>query len=331
MVNKALSSSPPSEIPELDESWWRSLLLEEEHWVHQNELAGGSHAPTEPAPKPKEIDWPAVAQCYEADDVIQATVYGYNQGGLLLENDQLQGFVPTSHLIASTAALAEGSLPPDWERASDSLALQSLLSTYVGRTLCLKIIECDPERGRIVLSERAAQSEPGMRTLLLENICPGQRLRGPVTNITHFGVFVELGGLEGLVHISELSWGRVQHPGEVVQVGDEIEVLVLRIEREQHRIALSVKRLHPNPWETVNQRYQVGQHVSVEITTLTHFGAFARLEPGLDGLIHVSQMPHNGKKASPHSVVQKGDIVTARIIHIDATRQRLGLSILTDD
>ncbi len=326
MVNKVLSSPRTSDAPEIDEGWWRSLLLEEQRWAQEAAPQKESH-PTSPGQEKKRVHWAVVTQVYESDDIIEARVYGYNQGGLLLENDFFQGFVPISHLIATTTALAEGRLSPDWENDLESPVLQSILEAYVGRTLPLKIIECDPERGRIVLSERAAQSEPGKRALLLENIKPGQRLKGPVTNITRFGVFVDLGGLEGLIHISELSWGRVQYPGDVVQVGQEIEVYVLRVDHTKNHIALSLKRLQPNPWEKVEQRYQVGQYVNVQITTVVPFGAFARLEDGLDGLIHVSQMPPKGE---PHQIVQKGDTITAQIIHIDPANQRLGLSLLME-
>ncbi len=326
MVNKVLSAPPTSDAPEIDEGWWRSLLLEENRWAQETVPPEEPHT-TSPVQEKKQVNWAVVTQVYESDDIIKASIYGYNQGGLLLENDFLQGFVPISHLIATTTALAEGRLSPNWENNLDSPVLQSILEPYVGRTLRLKIIECDPEHGRIVLSERAAQSEPGKRALLLENIKPGQRLKGPVTNITRFGAFVDLGGLEGLIHISELSWGRVQYPGDVVQVGQEIEVYVLRVDHTKNHIALSLKRLQPNPWEKVEQRYRVGQYVDVQITTVVPFGAFARLEDGLDGLIHVSQM---SSKREPHQIVQKGDTITAQIIHIDPANQRLGLSLLME-
>lgn len=330
MVNKVLSSHHTSDAPEIDEGWWRSLLLEENRWAQKSTTPKEEPLTTSPVQEKKQVDWTAVTQVYESDDIIEASVYSYNQGGLLLENDFLQGFVPISHLIATTTALAEGRLSPDWENDLDSPVLQSILGEYVGRTLSLKIIECNPERGRIVLSERAAQSGPGKRALLLANIKPGQRLKGPITNITRFGVFVDLGGLEGLIHISELSWGRVQYPGDVVQVGQEVEVYVLRVDHTTNHIALSLKRLQPNPWEKVEQRYQVGQYVDVQITTVVPFGAFARLEDGLDGLIHVSQMPSKGERTNPHQIVQKGDTITAQIIHIDPVNQRLGLSLLME-
>ena len=330
MVNKTIASLPASAaVPHVDEDWWNSLLMEEERWFQQERGFDGGPPPAEMSLE-TEVDWDKVTQAYALDDVVEAEAYGYNQGGVLVRNAALQGFVPVSHLVATTEAMINGTLPPDWEQIHAPDVLQPILAAYVGRTLRLKIIECNPKRGRIVLSERSAQSEPGRRTRLLNTIQPGERASGRVTNITRFGVFVDLGGLEGLIHISELSWGRVQHPAEVVQVGQELTVHVIRVDREHNRIALSLKRLHPNPWEDVERRYQVGQVISVQVTSVVSFGAFARVEEGLDGLIHVSEMPHNGAPPKPWRVVQEGETVQARIVHIDAARQRMGLSLNLD-
>ena len=328
MVSQALAPQSVA-TPQVDEGWWTSLLKEEARW-------GGADAaeepfPAEDSPPPQEPDWERVTRIFETDDVVEASVYACNQGGLLVENDILRGFVPVSHLQATTHALREGKLPADWEKGDVPHLVQALLAKHIGRTLRLKVIECDQKRGRIVLSEHAARTAPGQRVRLLQTIQPGQRLRGTVTNVTRFGAFVDLGGLEGLIHISELSWGRVQHPSQIVGVGQEVEVYVVRVERESRRVALSLKRLHPNPWESAAERYRVGQVVAVEITTVASFGAFARVEKGLDGLIHVSEMPaNNGNKPRPRDVVREGETVNARIVHIDASRQRMGLSLLMD-
>ncbi len=316
--------------PQVEEEWWASLLAEEARW-------GDGGAPAEPPPAEilslqQEPDWERVARIFKQDEVVEARVYGCNQGGLLVENEILRGFVPVSHLQATTQALQDGTLPADWENGRASRLVQPLLERHVGHTLRLKVIECDQKRGRIVLSEHAARAAPGQRVRLLQTIRPGQHLRGKVTNVTRFGAFVDLGGLEGLIHISELSWGRVQHPSHIVQVGQEVEVHVVRVERENRRVALSLKRLHPNPWESVAERYRVGQVVAARITTVVSFGAFARVEEGLDGLIHISEMPANGNdsKPRPRDVVREGEVVNVRIVHIDPVRQRLGLSLLVD-
>jgi len=208
--------------------------------------------------------------------------------------------------------------------------VEQWLSNYLHRTLDLKIIECDQDRGRVVFSERAAQSSPGSRNTLLGNLSPGSCARGLVTNITEFGVFVDLGGVEGLVHVSEISWGRVQHPSEVVSLGQEVVVYVIQVDPKRARVALSLKRMHANPWETAEDRYHPGQITEAVITSIVPFGAFARLEEGLDGLIHVSEI------ASDHPValadLVEGQCVKVRILHVDAAKQRLGLSLkLTDE
>ena len=248
------------------------------------------------------------------DESIRLQVIGYNRGGLLVEGSYLQGFVPISHLVSMTGE------KPEEER-------EHLLSQYIRCSLLLKVIECDPERGRVVFSERAALSEPGSRNQLLDSLQPGERICGTVTNITDFGVFVDLGGLEGLIHVSELSWGRVRHPSDMVQLGHRVEVFVINVDCDRSRVALSLKRLNPNPWLSASTRYQPGQVTSAVITSITPFGAFARLEEGLDGLIHVSEMGICGDSVRPADIVKEGQEVIVRVLQVEAGRQRLGLSL----
>lgn len=259
------------------------------------------------------VNWDQALELYESDQLIHLVVTGYNRGGLLVNGDGLQGFVPVSHLI---------SMPAD---ANDP---EAWLISYIERSLCLKIIECDPERGRVVFSERAALAKPGTRNSLLQMLTPGDRVTGTVTNITDFGVFVDLGGVEGLVHVSEISWGRVHHPADVVAVGQTVEVYVIHVDRERARVALSLKRLHANPWETAEARYFPGQETEAVITSIVPFGAFARLEEGLDGLIHISEIEH---PEGPPADLQlyEGQCVRVRVLHVDGARQRLGLSLKT--
>jgi small subunit ribosomal protein S1 len=193
--------------------------------------------------------------------------------------------------------------------------------------VAFKVIECDPERGRVVFSERAALSESGKRNLLFSEIYPSKRVCGIVTNITEFGVFVDLGGVEGLIHVSELSWGRVRHPMEVVKVGETVQAYVIQIEQERARIALSLKRLIPNPWETAEERYLPGQVVNAVITSIVPFGAFARLEEGLDGLIHSSEFVTDESEDGTDEGLYEGQEVQVKIINVNAARQRLGLSM----
>jgi small subunit ribosomal protein S1 len=189
----------------------------------------------------------------------------------------------------------------------------------------LKIIECIPEKGRIVFSERSARSDAGRRPQLFSSLQVGDVTTGEVTNITDFGAFVDLGGVEGLIHISELSWGRVTHPSNILKLGQKIEVQVLEILLERCRIALSVKRLKPNPWETITQRYSVNDVVPAIITSVASFGVFARLDEGLEGLVHISEMEPEGLVVK--ETFKEGQRINVRILHIEAQHHRLGLSL----
>lgn len=319
MVIKQFNNSEP---PEIDEAWWTALLSEEEKYRHQGskELAKadefyvpGSHGPRRGV-KTSEIDWDMVRDLFESDQVITLEITGFNRGGLLVGGSGLHGFVPVSHLLEINCL-------------TDEDEKENILSSYVGRTVAFKVIECDPERGRVVFSERAALAESGKRNLLFGEIYPGKRVCGIVTNITEFGVFVDLGGVEGLIHVSELSWGRVRHPTEVAEVGATVQAYVIQVDQDRSRIALSLKRLNPNPWETAEERYQPGQVVTAVITSIVPFGAFARLEEGLDGLIHSSEIAEAGPQDESDEGLYEGQTVQVRILNVNAARQRLGLSL----
>jgi small subunit ribosomal protein S1 len=258
------------------------------------------------------VDWTRVLELQEGEIVCYAEVIGFNRGGLFVRAQEFQGFVPRSHLVVST---------------SGRKINERVLEEYVGRELELKVIECDPERGRIVLSERAAQSAPGSRQELLEKLTEGQLVNGIVTNVTPFGLFIDLGGVEGLVHISELSWGRVGHPREVAAPGDHLDVVVLEIQHDRGRVSLSLKRGRPNPWQTAPDRYPEGSEIDVEITEVVHFGAFAKLEEGLEGLIHISQMNLH-HRLDPRLVIESGMQLKARVLQVEPDRQRLSLELL---
>ena len=316
------------EPPEVDEGWWASVLAEEERTrqvspprppkvgaergrtVESVIEKEKEKTPEEPRTPP--VDWDRIKGLFQNDQIIALGVTGYNRGGLLVEGEGLFGFVPFSHLVGLA-----GSEPSDRDQA---------LGGYVGRQLQLKVIECVPEDGRVVFSERAAQAEPGCRSKIFDNLQPGQRVRGTVTNITEFGVFVDLGGVEGLIHISELSWGRVIHPGHILRLGQEVDVLVLDIAAERCRVALSLKRLLPNPWETVETDFAVNTVIPATITSVVSYGAFARLDVGVEGLIHASEMPIQ-EGASVKEFVAEGQRVNVRILHVDASHQRMGLSM----
>lgn len=297
--------------PPMDEQWWSALLTQEERYAPHHRRRGEGSSRDQENDRGSPEDWAWARGLYEADDTIELKVIGYNRGGVLVEARSLRGFVPISHLMSVTKTENAGT---------------DYLAALVNTSLNLKVIEFDPERGRLVLSERAAQSAPGQRLELLARLQPGDRVSGTVTNVTRFGVFVDLGGVEGLIHVSELSWGRVRHPEDVISVGQDIEVQVLSVDPEQGRVALSLKELLPDPWESVEVKFQLGDEVEGTITNVVKFGAFVGIEEGLEGLIHVSELG-DGNFLHPRGVVREGEKVTARIIHIDASERRLGLSL----
>jgi len=304
-------------MPEIDESWWDSVLAEEERYVAPVSKQVQVEAPAVKSEDSKQSpDWTEVRKLYHQDRIVDLEVTGYNRGGVLVEGEGLYGFVPYSHLVEMSAN-------------SEKRNREDGLESYVGRTLRLKVIECAPEDGRVVFSERAALAEPGKRMDLFNTLEPGQNIAGTVTNITDFGVFIDLGGVEGLIHISELSWGRVAHPSQIVELGQDIEAQVLEISPERCRVALSLKRLLPNPWEKADTDFAVGQIVPAVVTSVVSYGAFARLEVGIEGLIHASEMPLDGGNMVRDVVSEKQE-VQVRILHVDATNQRMGLSLNLD-
>jgi small subunit ribosomal protein S1 len=311
-----------STMPNIDEGWWESVLAEERQHTPPRPSQGGmkprvlppSRAEAAPVVETPQPDWDMLKELYAKDRIITMKVIGHNRGGLLVESDRLSGFIPFSHLIELAGR----------EHENDR---DLSLETYVGKTLSVKVIECVPEDGRVVFSERAALAEPGKRAELFHNLQQGSQVQGVVTNITDFGVFVDLGGVEGLIHISELSWGRVSHPNQIVKLGEAIGVQVLDISPERCRVALSLKRLASNPWERAATDFPVGTIHNAVITSVLSYGAFARIEAGVEGLIHGSEMVLEPNQ-SPREILSEGQELQVRILHLDAAHQRMGLSLL---
>jgi len=301
-----------AEIPIQDDGWWASVLAEEEN---RTSAPAGKPQKTEESGK-SSTDWGKAGRLFHQDEIILMHVTSFNRGGLLVEGEDLNGFVPCSHLV-------------DLPSQADEDCREDNLSAYVGHSLHVKIIECMPEESRLVFSERAARAEPGKRPELFNAIQTGQHLCGDVTNVTEFGVFVDLGGVEGLIHISELSWGRVAHPNQVCKIGQRVEVQVMEVAPERCRIALSLKRLASNPWEKAQASYPINTVVPAIVTALVPYGAFARLDEGLEGLIHTSEIP-----LPPNHTVKDflspGQHVRVRVLQVDASHQRLGLSMKLD-
>ena len=260
-------------------------------------------------------DWGKAEKLMESGELIEGEVIGYNKGGAIVPFGRLRGFVPASHLKDLTPGMG------DRKR-------QQRLAKLRGEKLPLKIIEVDRRRRRLVFSQREAQKEweEARKQELLDSLEEGSIVQGRISGLRDFGIFVDLGGADGLVHISELAWHRVDHPREVVRVGDEIEVYVLRLDRDNQRISLSRKRLLPNPWKTVEERYALHQLVEGTITRIVDYGAFAEIEPGIEGLLHISQISR-GTVDNPHEVMNEGEVHLLRIVSIDPKRQRMGLSL----
>ena len=311
-----------SAMPTTDEGWWESVLAEEmRHATPRVQQQGGtkprpaSQDRVESVPVADQVqpNWDEIKELYASDRIISMKVTGHNRGGLLVEADSVAGFVPFSHLIE----LAGKELETDRDAS---------LEMYTGKTLNVKVIECVPEDGRVVFSERAALAEPGKRSELFHTLQAGSHVIGTVTNITDFGVFVDLGGVEGLIHISELSWGRVSHPNQIVSLGQQIEVQVLDLSVERCRVALSLKRMKSNPWERALTEFPVNAVLSATVTSVLSYGAFARLEAGVEGLIHASEMPLDPNQ-SPREILKDGQAIQVRVLHVDPSHQRMGLSM----
>ncbi len=313
---------PPS--APLSEGYWQALLRDGEcgsaaPTVSPADLWEKRESDAQQAPE-KSVESPAVENPWEEahdsmaqGEILELPVVGCNRGGLLVGWNGLRGFVPASHLLELSPSADEGKR-------------QEVLRRLVGTRLSLRIIELDPDDQRLVLSERAAQGDDQQGHNLLKELEPGDICHGRVTNLCSFGAFVDLGGFEGLVHISELSWGRVGHPGDVLELGQSVDVYVLNVEPERERVGLSTKRLQPNPWQSVEERYWVGQIVEGTITHVVDFGAFVQVEDGLEGLIHVSELA-SSKPCDPYDMLQTGDAVSVEVLSIDGGRRRMGLRL----
>ncbi len=263
-------------------------------------------------PKNKE-DWEQAQQLKDSGLMWEGVVVGFNKGGLIVQFGKLQGFVPTSHL----AALPRTGEPVDRTRG---------LANWVGRTLGFKIIEVDAARRRLVLSQREAQKEfqGKLKSKIFSELAEGQVRTGIVTGLRDFGVFVDLGGADGLIHISELSWQHVKHPSELLKVGQTVEVQIVKLDPSTQRIGLSLKRRQTDPWQQAAERFEAGQVVPGTVTRVTTFGAFIDLGDGIDGLLHVSRL---GDQPPP----AEGEALLVRILNIDPQRQRIGLALASVD
>lgn len=260
-------------------------------------------------------DWLIAEQLLESGEITTRKVVGYNKGGLTVEFNHIRGFVPASHLVDMPRNLTE-----EQRRAE--------LENRIGEEMRLKVIEVDPKRRRLVMSQMLAEREyrSAQREELFKTLSVGDVVEGVVRSIRPFGAFVDIGGVDGLLHVSEIGYGNISHPREVLSVGQKIQVQVIRIDPETQRVALSRRKLLPNPWDGIEERYPVGSIVLATITRLSDFGAFAELEPGVEGLIHISELADIAV-AEPLKTVKPGDRVMVKVLRVDPKRQRVGLSI----
>lgn len=264
----------------------------------------------------EEEGWQIVETMVSKKDSYHSSVIGYNKGGLIVPVGGLRGFVPASQISFSRRAGMTGDTPEQrWSR-------------MIGQEIDVCVIEVDRERRRLILSERQASSETrdSLKERVIDELKEGQIVTGRVTSLADFGVFVNVNGADGLVHLSEISWDRITHPNEVLKVGEEVKVKVISIDREKKRIGLSIRQLLSDPWDQKAAEFQVGQLVEGEITRLTKFGAFARLSDDIEGLIHISEISEK-RIEHPKEVLKEGDSCTLRIIKIDNDNHRIGLSL----
>lgn len=263
-----------------------------------------------------EKGWRVLQRNFEKGETFEAPVEGYNRGGLLVNFEGVSGFIPVSQ-VASVRL----------ERVDENADNPSM-AKMVGLPLKLKVIEINRRRNRLILSERAALQDwrEQQKSRLMEELKEGELRRGKVTGIRNFGAFVDLGGADGLIPLSELSWERVASPQDMLRVGQEVEVFVMKVDPESKRIALSLRRARPESWDQIVGKYAVGQLVAATITKLATFGAFARVQDSVEGLIHVSELS-DSRIGHPKEVVKEGDVVTVKILRIEPERRRLALSL----
>ena len=264
----------------------------------------------------EEMSWENVEKMIVDETVIDTKIIGFNKGGLIVAVGNLRGFVPSSQISSSRRAQSSGDTPEQrWQK-------------MVGQPISVRIIEVDRERRRLILSERSTNTESrsSMKDRVISELEEGKIYTGKVTSLADFGAFVNINGADGLVHLSELSWERLNHPKELLEVGQEVKVKVINVDREKKRIGLSMRALQDDPWKSRVEKFSVGQLVEGTITRLTKFGAFARLEGDIEGLIHISELSEN-RVEHPKEVLKEGEVKTLRVIRIDNDQHRVGLSL----
>lgn len=259
----------------------------------------------------QEKTWDHFMDAFNNSKVIAVTINEANKGGLLLNVDGIKGFIPVSQLA-----------PMHYPRVgtADSSEILSRLEKLIGQKIDVKIINLDQESGKLILSEKSAQED--QRKVALTKLKVGEKMKGRISGIVNFGIFVTFNGLEGLVHISEIAWGHVKDPRDYGALGQDVDVEIIGIEGE--KISLSMKRLMPDPWSDVSKKFPTGKTVKGIVTRVTPFGVFVKLEKDINGLVHISELT---EKSDPTKTLKVGDTVTAKIINVDMDEHRIGLTM----
>jgi len=303
---------PNTDIERMDDEFYESLQVGQDIPVYvMNPSDSAGNLVVSINMGLQRYDWEKARELLTSEDVVDVTVTGYNKGGVLVRWNRLEGFIPSSHLTS----------------ADLSLDRRESMAALMNDKLGVKVIEVDQDRRRLIFSEREAQREWRMKqkARLLDELSEGNVVKGTVTGLRDFGAFVNIGGADGLIHVSELAWHRVDHPRDILGVGDEIDVYILSLDKQTKRIALSLKRLLSDPWDDAQERYHEGQLTEGIVTNVVDFGAFVALDDGLEGLLHLSEMG-DGSLKEPYSYVQKGDRLTLRISHLEPEKRRVGFT-----
>lgn len=252
--------------------------------------------------------WSHLERAYEAKETIRGVIVGRVKGGFTVEINKVRAFLPGS--LVDTKPIRD----PE---------------AFEGKEFEFKVIKVDPKRNNIVVSRRAVlEAETNVeRAAVLENINEGNEIKGIVKNLTDYGAFIDLGGVDGLLHITDMSWKRIKHPSEILNIGDEIKVKVLKIDRDNVRVSLGLKQLGGDPWHDISQRYPVNSKISGRVTNITDYGCFVEIEEGIEGLVHVSEMDWTNKNVNPNKVIHLGQEVEVMVLDVDAERRRISLGI----
>ncbi|MFN2117205.1 MAG: 30S ribosomal protein S1 [Candidatus Promineifilaceae bacterium] len=304
---------PPQDVVQIDEEELEQLSIGDEVVLYVLSTPKGDDELLVSLNKGLEQrDWQLAAAHMESEEPLELEIVGFNKGGLLVSFGHLRGFVPASHV-------------PQLQNVQGSYELQARKAELVGKELLLNVIEVDSKRRRLILSAKKAQKEMRQQRLEELQLKEGKTITGTITNLVDFGAFIDLKGVEGLIHISEIAWEKVDDPVEYLKPGDEVEVEIMSVDIDRVRISLSRKALMPSPWELFEQRHNIDDLLEGVVTSVADFGAFVLVEDGIEGLVHVSEM--NGtQEFSPQDILSSGDTVLVRILNIQPDQERLSLS-----